>query len=372
MNLIRVMDYCDSIGVMLTGPLSYEEQKFIEEKSGSLVYLDRAKPFLRQFIRYLFIHQPTRESIRRLMYVIKNETVRSEKVENGKTIVEYKKIEVRLFRVDLARDFVFKTWEDSEKWGEFIKRHLVKKWHRDQQTGNYDDVTTYSSRDRNVPLNIACYSDKANRFTSEPNVHVEFRIKGSYKLKNAGINSLSDVLKLDSEITNYIDKHLTLRALGERAQNRIRKTCHGLNSSYQIGKKEFTYRWSPRFINRAERYGIQFMIDDMYKADKELKRTEESAKESIVGSTGESNKKSKKKSCINFTQYLDVLKLEYDLPPSASEENASISLGRGGLIMAGTEPSINELAQNSHIYSHNHNHVGTLMLAGKQLLALIS
>lgn len=382
METKRVMDYCDTIVVMLSKPeyterLDYKQLKsikdYIECRSGSVVYNPRNKLYLPQFTWFLSIHQPTRESVRRLI-----------------EITNLKLIEVRLIQVHFARDYVFESLEDAEKWGEFIKQHIVKKWRGKQKLGGYEDVTFYTSKKRMVPLNIVVYFDKRNRFTNEPNVHVEFRISGSDKLKSINISNLEDVCQVDQEITSYIDKNLILRDLGKRAQKRIRDKCHGLNSSYTIGDKEFPYRWLPRLIGVFKRYGIQALIDTLSneRADERLtniqtnnerafvsKEDEDGIKDIIdldqesIDIDQESNMESVVESNntkINIFRYLDVVELEYSLPSSASDENEQISRSRSGLIMAGTEPSINELEKKSHVSGYNHKERS--MLAVKQFL----
>lgn len=367
MNPNRVMDYCDTFVVMLSKPLDKKQLKhikhYIECRSGSVILKPRNKPHLPQFTWYLSIHQPTRESVRRLI-----------------EITNLKSIEVRLLQVHFARDYVFENLEDSEKWGEFIKQHIIKRWRGKQKLGGYEDVTFYTSKKRMVPLNIVVYCDKRNRFTNEPNVHVEFRIFGSDKLKSINISDLESLYKLDQEITRYIDKNLVLRDLGKRAQNRIRDKCHGLNSSYTIGNKEFPYRWLSRLTNIYRRHGIQAFIDTLSneRTDEEFMQVDEEFdinsviefdEESNMESVVESDKKSK----LNILKFLDVLNLEYDLPSSASDENERISMSRGGLIMAGAKPIINDLVENGYVSGYNHhaydhNHGRQLVFTVKQFL----
>ncbi|HRZ05802.1 MAG TPA: hypothetical protein P5102_06570 [Candidatus Competibacteraceae bacterium] len=301
-NPDRVMDYCDTVEVMMTGCLSSEQQNYIQYRSGELIYSKRKAEHLSNFIRWLSIHQPTVESVRRLIEV-----------------TQEAKIEVHLYRVDFARDYVFNTFEEAWEWGEFFKRHLVKRWHGKQTVGGYEDAMYYSSNRANVSLNQAVYDDLPNRFTGQPNVHLEFRITGKQALGRYGINHLEDIVRYgeDGRITKFIENQLVLRSIGKQAKKWIVENRTGCNSNYLIGKKELKSRWFPRLMNIFERHGIQVIIDGNARIEKS---TSTNNRTRMTGS---------------FIQSLDVFQLDYSTPLFQPEANQDISLMHGGLIISG-------------------------------------
>ena len=99
-------------------------------------------------------------------------------------------------RLDVALDLIFASEEEVAAADEFIHRHHLKLWHRDQEVTLFK-TTRYTASPR-APNKLANYADKECRITGEVYcLHIEWRLIGVQALKRAGLAAVSAVKDID-------------------------------------------------------------------------------------------------------------------------------------------------------------------------------
>ena len=148
--------------------------------------------------------------------------------------------------VELALDWLLQNESMLHAAGLIIKRHLIKRHHREEHGVELvQDTTLYLGRPTDK-VRPASYGDLPCRHTGHPHcIHLEFRLKNVQTLRRAGIWSITDLLKFDhhafwkkrlllAELDyGYFGRMLATRDDGRR---RRRKTT---DDDYAIGLKHF-------------------------------------------------------------------------------------------------------------------------------------
>ena len=147
-------------------------------------------------------------------------------------------------RVEIAIDYVFKSWADRDDAWEFLHRHLVRRWHGKRQeirliTSNPDsgdDVfggTRYDAG-RWAPNGTVFYLEKHSRITGEVAcLHLEWRLNRLKAVRAAGIESGRDLLEFNHRefwqkrlLLYYVDRERLGRLIRNRSKgkrNRVSK-----------------------------------------------------------------------------------------------------------------------------------------------------
>jgi hypothetical protein len=95
-----------------------------------------------------------------------------------------------------ALDWIFRTEDENADAGSFLDHHLIKNFHR-QQGIRYVGETRYTGP-RSAANVLAIYGDRECKWTGEtPCTHLDWRIRGSAALRQAGLGSIREVMALD-------------------------------------------------------------------------------------------------------------------------------------------------------------------------------
>lgn len=143
--------------------------------------------------------------------------------------------DVLINRVEIAIDFVFKSWAARDDFWRFLHRHSARRWHgknqeirivgSDSDAGD-DAVGTRYDAGRSAPNGIVFYPTKHSRVTGEVDcLHLEWRSKGLASVRRVGINSGRDLIEFNHR--QFWQKHLLLydvdiERLGRLNRNRVK------------------------------------------------------------------------------------------------------------------------------------------------------
>ena len=80
-----------------------------------------------------------------------------------------------VFELELAWDFIMHTQSDAERFGNWVRSHLVELWRGNKKVFNYMDTRYSANRHKNQTV---MYSDKSSKIENKPCLHLEWRMRG--------------------------------------------------------------------------------------------------------------------------------------------------------------------------------------------------
>jgi hypothetical protein len=114
-------------------------------------------------------------------------------------------------RIEIALDFIHRSWADQFDAEEYLNRYKVRRWHLNQEVVRSHDNTTYDGPPE-APNKMVCYKEDFSRITGELYcVHFEWRATGVDAVRSAGIRSGKDLLNFDHRA--FWERRLLLRTI---------------------------------------------------------------------------------------------------------------------------------------------------------------
>jgi len=150
--------------------------------------------------------------------------------------------------LELALDWSFDHVDERDEAHDFVCKYHVKRWHGDQKI-KFVKGTRYTG-ERQTANKLVSYADLPSRMTGEVYcVHLEWRLNGVQALRRAGIETVSELLKLDAH--EFWKKRLIMRAVD----------CRALGRQYQIHVLGKGRRRGPYFgSKKTAAYDFDIMV----------------------------------------------------------------------------------------------------------------
>jgi len=141
-----------------------------------------------------------------------------------KLLNEYSDV-AKIFRLELAWDFITKTQIEAENIENWLRSHLLELWRGNKEVAYYK-TTRYSANRHNNQT--AMYATRLSKIEKTPCVHLEWRLTGASAVQNAGfsLNFLATMNNTTHQMfwkkrTKFIE--IDLQKLGRIILGRTRK-----------------------------------------------------------------------------------------------------------------------------------------------------
>jgi hypothetical protein len=171
---IAVYAYIDKLGCWLRDPLRSSDLARLRQHCEWLKHWEEEASFDPDLQQRLQLYQP---KPRALELLARRNDVHFNYLEN-------------------SLDWIFRTEGENDDAHAYLDHHLIKNCHR-QQGIRYVGGTRYSGPRRASNV-LVVYSDRECRLTGvTPCTHIEWRLRGSAALGQAGLGSIRDLLTLD-------------------------------------------------------------------------------------------------------------------------------------------------------------------------------
>lgn len=128
---------------------------------------------------------------------------------------EQRSLDHIITRVDPALDLCTQSYDAAVQLGKFVVSHLLYPRHPPAESVLRFKSTYYWRRPESS-TGLVVYSDQLSKPTGLHCTHVEWRIKGSNAVRDAGIKTAADVLDFDP--VGFLRKRLKLSQLPEKAR----------------------------------------------------------------------------------------------------------------------------------------------------------
>ncbi len=191
------VSYIDTVSIWLPWTPPKELMAELGKRCGTAKIDWKAEPWPSPYRRRMQLHQPMRSAFRLL-----------EKVFGEKSYL--------INEVHIALDLIVSR-QQRERLEMFLDDHIVQRWHVGEVI--YHKGTRYSNWRKWPNSQIVIYSDKPSKVTGQPCVHVEWRSRGSTKVRQLKVKSFSDLIMLDHREfwrRHFILEYVDVRSVGRQ------------------------------------------------------------------------------------------------------------------------------------------------------------
>lgn len=260
---IDTMFYIDTVVVWLPRNLDHFKQRYIQPDPKKIVYNSHAMKYPRSgYISTVSLHQPTPDVLQRLIELVPD---------------------CNLTAVHFVKDEVYESKEDADYMEKFYQFHVTKKKHGKQNVRKVKR-TQYLCK-KNSAVNLCTYGDKVSRFTGQPCVHSELRLRYKKTLQKIKINGVKDLIEYNGYNALFM-RYITLHGIQSRTYQRIgqiilgetNRDCERLKK-FHIGNRSIQFSHYERAgrlfvrgkLGTEEQFEVQDLVDLMRRYDKKFK-----------------------------------------------------------------------------------------------------
>jgi hypothetical protein len=221
---IAIYPYIDKIGCWLRDPLrSGDLARLRSYCDGGLRPFDETAAFNPELRQRLQLYQPRPSALAMLA----------------------RRNDLHLNYLENSLDWIFRSEDENDYAGYFLDHRFVKNYHR-QQGIRYVGQVRYTGP-RSAANVLAVYTDRECKLTGEtPCTHLDWRIRGSAALRQAGLGSMPEVIALD-----------------QREFWRPRLLLLGVDDLTRLGRKHNNHVWgTKRRRDWIETYGSLYWNHD--------------------------------------------------------------------------------------------------------------
>ena len=204
---IAVYPYFDKVQFWLKSPADRTTVARLRRHCGHLHPDDRPARFGQGYRQRLEFKQPDEDALRWIA---------------GQSDVLINRLEVTL-------DMIYPDQRALEDAGEFLERHLVRRWHGRTQKIKVVGKTRYDAP-RGAPNGMVMYPESYSRQTGELFcLHLEWRINNARAARGAGIRAGTDLLRFDHR-RFWRERMLLVEIDAERLGRLMRNRRNGTRS----------------------------------------------------------------------------------------------------------------------------------------------